>query len=273
MSQAVPCNDEPRAQAVAGRTRPARSLTLVHASDVHLESDTLGVGASAQLLREQTRLAFSHVISEAKTLSADLILIAGDLFDSPRVEQQAFEFAMDEIARAAMPVVMIPGNHDAHDERSLYGSSQSRLPQNLHVILEPAGKSLSFPGLSLQLWGRALVEHSQSYRPLSGMAPPADGLWNVALAHGLFSEEDEPDRSSVISAAEIEASSYDYIALGHVHVFSDVSRGNTRAAYSGTPAPLSVNRHEGSFALVRMDPQDGTTVERRSVRFEEPPRP
>ena len=37
-----------------------------------------------------------------------------------------------------MPVVMIPGNHDAHDERSIYaGLAPGTLPENLHLILEP----------------------------------------------------------------------------------------------------------------------------------------
>ena len=45
-------------------------------------------------------------------------------------------------------------------------------------------------------------------------------------------------RSSPITPAEIEASAYDYIALGHVHVFRDLSQGTTRAFYCGTPAPL-----------------------------------
>ena len=46
-----------------------------------------------------------------------------------------------------MPVVMIPGNHDAHDERSLYANlGRDLLPRNLHLILEPAGTLLDFPG-------------------------------------------------------------------------------------------------------------------------------
>ena len=64
--------------------------------------------------------AFSGVIDIANERERDLLLIVGDLFDSSRVTEEALAFAMGEIARARMPVVMIPGNHDAHDERSIY---------------------------------------------------------------------------------------------------------------------------------------------------------
>src|SRR5205823_4814842 len=92
---------------------------------------------------------------------------------------------------------------------------------------------------SARLWGRALVEHHPGYLPLSGIAPPEPDKWNIALAHGFFTDDDFGlGRSSPITPEDIESSGYDYIALGHIHVFGEVSRGSTVAAYCGTPAPL-----------------------------------
>jgi DNA repair exonuclease SbcCD nuclease subunit len=246
---------------------PPRPLRIVHTSDVHLETDSFGSGARGEQLRGQVRRAFSEVVSIANDRRADLLLIVGDLFDSSRVSEEALGFAFGEIGRAAMPVVMIPGNHDVHDERSLYSAlAESALPRNLHLILEPSGKILHFPELSARLWGRAMVEHSPDYRPLSGMPAPEPDLWNVALAHGYFMEEGEFARSSPITPAEIAASDYDYIALGHVHVFSDVSQGSTRAVYCGTPAPLYASEEAGWVALVNCVPGERPQVERLPVR-------
>jgi DNA repair exonuclease SbcCD nuclease subunit len=176
-------------------------------------------------------------------------------------------FALGQIARASMPVVMIPGNHDAHDERSLYAAlPEGSLPKNLHLILEPDGKSIEFPQLAARVWGRATVEHTPEYRPLSGVPAPHPGVWNIALAHGYFMEDEETFRSSPITPAEIEASAYDYIALGHVHVFSDVSQGSTRAFYCGTPAPLYASDNAGWVAYVRCVPGAPPSVERLPVR-------
>jgi DNA repair exonuclease SbcCD nuclease subunit len=242
---------------------------LIHTSDVHLESDTFGSGVRGDHFRQRVRSAFRGVIGLANQRSADLLLIVGDLFDSSRVSPEALEFALQTIAEARMPVVMIPGNHDAHDERSIYaGLSADRLPANLHLILEPEGRTITFPGLATRLWGRALVEHSPEYRPLHGMPEAAPDAWNIALAHGFYTEDAETFRSSPITPVEIAASRYHYIALGHIHLFGDVSHGGTSAFYCGTPAPLYASSEAGWVAEVICQPGEPVQVERTIVPVE-----
>jgi exonuclease SbcD len=243
----------------------SRRLKLIHTSDVHLESDTFGSGARGEVFRHAVRHAFAGVIDIANSNHADLLLVVGDLFDSNRITGEALDFAMNQIARAKMPVVMIPGNHDAHDERSIYAAvSPASLPGNLHLILDPGGVSLEFRELSAHVWGRALVEHSPEYRPLSGLPQPVPHAWNIGLAHGFFTES-ETSRSSPITPAEIETSGYDYIALGHIHIFGDVSQGRTRAFYCGTPAPLYAGSEAGWVLQIDCTPGEPLQVERLMV--------
>jgi len=244
---------------------PWRQLKLIHTSDVHLESDTFGSGSRGDFFRDSVRRAFACVIDVANGNRADLLLIVGDLFDSNRISGKALDFAMNQIARAKMPVVMIPGNHDAHDERSIYAAvSTASLPRNLHLILDPAGVSLEFPELATHVWGRALVEHSPEYRPLAGLPEPVPHAWNIGLAHGFFTEI-ETNRSSPITPAEIEASGFDYIALGHIHIFGDVSQGRTRAFYCGTPAPLYASSEAGWVLQINCLPGEPVQVKRLMV--------
>ncbi len=246
---------------------PHRPLTLVHTSDVHLETDTFGSGERGIQLRDKVRSAFGRVIDIANDRGADMLLIVGDLFDSARVTEEGLAFALGTIARARMPVVMIPGNHDAHDERSIYAAlAPGALPENLHLILEPEGRSIDFRELAARVWGRALVEHTPDYRPMSRVPEREEGLWNIALAHGFFMEEGEFERSSPITPAEIERSRYDYVALGHVHVLSDVSQGSTRAFYCGTPAPLYSTDSSGWVLSVSFVPGQPVSIERLMVR-------
>ncbi len=247
--------------------RPRRPLRLLHTSDIHLECDSFGLSEGGRKMTLAMRHNFAEVITIANREQVDLTLIVGDLFDSSRVTEEALEFAMREIARAEMPVVMIPGNHDAHDESSVYARlSPVELPANLHLILEPEGKRIDFPELSARVWGRALVEHSPEYRPLSGVPPASPAVWNIAMAHGLFTESDEDSRSSPITAADIAATNYDYVALGHIHVFSDVSQGSTRAFYCGTPGPMYSSTESGWVARVTCEPGGPVKVERLAVR-------
>jgi exonuclease SbcD len=246
--------------------RPRRPLRLLHTSDVHLESDSFGIGEKGRKMTLAMRQNFAEVIAIANREQVDLTLIVGDLFDSSRVSEEALAFAMGAIAGAAMPVVMIPGNHDAHDERSIYARmSPAQMPGNLHLILEPEGKRIDFPELSARIWGRALVEHSPEYRPLYGIPPASPGVWNIAMAHGLFTELDEGTRSSPITASDIAATNYDYVALGHVHVFSDVSQGSTRAFYCGTPGPMYSSEESGWVAHVTCEPDAPVKVARLAV--------
>ena len=251
--------------------KPHRPMRLIHTSDVHLESDTFGSGPRGDVFRERVRGAFAGVIDLANGRDADMLLVVGDLFDSSRVGAEALEFAMTQIARARMPVVMIPGNHDAHDERSIYAAMPADvIPRNLRLILDPEGQTLEFPELGARVWGRALVEHSPDYRPLSGLPSPAHDRWNIALAHGFFTEDKGTNRSSPITPAEIESSGYDYIALGHIHVFGDVSQGATRAFYCGTPAPLYASSEAGWVAHVSCVPGEPVRIDRLIVDNQAP---
>jgi DNA repair exonuclease SbcCD nuclease subunit len=57
------------------------------------------------------------------------------------------------------------------------------------------------------------------------------------MGHGFFyPERQRPERSSPIFADEIRDSGWDYVALGHQHVQTDVSQGRVLAFYSGAPA-------------------------------------
>jgi hypothetical protein len=57
--------------------------------------------------------------------------------------------------------------------------------------------------------------------------------------------------------------------LGHVHVFGDVSRGDTKAAYCGTPAPLYSSAEAGWVACVSCVPDEAVAIDRVVVAHPE----
>ena len=240
-----------------------RRLTILHTSDVHLESDTFGDTEEGGAYRERIRAAFCQVVDKALEERADLFLIAGDLFDSNRVSEEAVRFALREIARVPCPVVLIPGNHDCYDHRSIYKRVDFRAAgPHVHLLTAEEGALLEFHSLGAAVWGRPVIDHDRSFRPLAGIPARAGERWHVAMAHGYFSDEDEGShRSSPISPAEISRSGWDYIALGHIHLFDDLSRDGVAASYAGTPAPLHLGSDEGgTVALVVLDPRSGVLI-------------
>lgn len=242
--------------ATGGARRP---LKLVHTSDVHIHSE--GRAANATVPAREL-VALSHIIDLLSAQRAELLLIAGDLFDSSRVASAVVDYVLAELGRAPCPVVLIPGNHDCHDESSLYRRFDFReAGSHVHPILAEQGETLEFPELDATVWGRAMVEHDHGNRPLAGIPARSGDRWHIGLAHGHLVPDRDVLRSSLITPDEIEASGLDYLALGHVHVFRDVSEGATTSAYSGSPAaPHLPDGEWGSMAVVTLDPEQGVSL-------------
>ena len=66
----------------------------------------------------------------------------------------------------------------------------------------------------------------------------------------------KPFRASPISPDEIAMAPCDYVALGHVHVFRDVSQNGVPAYYSGAPSGSQTK----TVAIVDLDPVSGVSV-------------
>ena len=239
-----------------------RPLRLVHTADVHLgELPTPWHGREP----DADERAFARVIDIVLAEKADALLIAGDLFDSNRVPEPAIRFAQSQIARVACPVVLIPGNHDCYDETSIYRRFDFRsIGPHVHPLYAEAGEVVAFEDLGLVVWGKGLVEHAPANRPMAGVPQRALDHWFVGMAHGHFVEDRREPRSSLITPDEIEGSGLDYLALGHVHVFRDVSQGAVRACYPGAPR-ISYAPDAGSVAIISLDPASGISIEERRL--------
>ena len=125
-----------------------RRIKIVHTSDVHLESDTFGKSEEGQIYRGRIQSAFQKVVDRVIEESADLFLIAGDLFDSNRIPASGAEFVHSELARVTCPVVLIPGNHDCYDHRSIYKKVDfTAAGPHVHTLIEEEGTTIQFPHL------------------------------------------------------------------------------------------------------------------------------
>ena len=124
-----------------------KSLRLAHTSDIHL-------GMSNDWQKDFSTAAFKSVIDAVPRLEADILLLAGDIFDHSRVSDDLLEFFTEQVGRLPVPVVALPGNHDCYDSTSVYRRGPfHKLPENLHVITALEGESFSFPGMGLTVWG------------------------------------------------------------------------------------------------------------------------
>jgi DNA repair protein SbcD/Mre11 len=188
-------------------TTPRQSLKVLHTADVHLGLDGYVADPHTRRYRDIIHQAFRTVVDVAIQENVDLLLIAGDLFDSNRPSADVVDFAIQELRRVGRPIVLIPGNHDCVNAQSIY--HRVNLPAacpDLLLISHPDGERHQLSAHHLVLWGRGMVEHEPTYRPLAGLPRPQGDAWHIALGHGFFMDDDGPSyRSSPIYAREIRA--------------------------------------------------------------------
>jgi DNA repair exonuclease SbcCD nuclease subunit len=221
---------------------PLRDIVVVHTSDLHVDHDY-----TARLHGGDGTAGLACVLGAARALAADVVILAGDTFDCHRLPADLLDRTAAVIAAAALPVVMLPGNHDPAVDDAVYRRGLLAKLDNLHV-LGLGEDAVVFPQLGLEIWGRP-------HRDYDDMVPfetlrPRRTRWQIAVAHGHY--DPAPDRSIsprpswLIGDAELAATRADYVALGHWNRAVRVGNGAVPAYYSGSP------EYAGTVNVVRL---------------------
>jgi len=221
-----------------------RRLRLLHMSDLHISSDVYA---------DEAFRGFEVALELGLNKGADVVLIAGDLFDNGRIKQPLMDQVWDMLGDVGRPVIVLPGNHDTV---LVNGVRLDNTPSDVTVIQKPEGEMVYLKEFGLSVWGRPVYDHHPGFRPMADVPPRSDDHWYVSMAHGLYMDPPDPLRASPISAEEIGQAPCDYVALGHVHVFRDVSQNGVPAYYSGAPSGAQTK----TVAIVDLDPMLGVSV-------------
>lgn len=227
----------------------ARSLTspvrIVHSSDLHIGMDETRHGVDL----------LERVLAAALEARADLLVLAGDVFDHNRVRLEVLDLAADALAGASLRTVILPGNHDCLTQDSVYRRGRFGQLRDVHVLGVTAEESALFPDIELEVWGRAHLDHFDM-TPLRD-PPPRQLRWQIAAAHGHWvTGPHDAHRAYLIHNHEIEATRADYVALGHWDTWTKVGGGEVEAYYSGSPSlAKSVN-------VIELGHGEGVRVER-----------
>ncbi len=112
-------------------------MKFIHCSDLHVDSPLTGLdryeGAPVSKIRGATRRALSNLVELCIEEDAELLLIAGDVYDGDWRDYGTglfFAAQMSRLREAGVRVAMVLGNHDAQSQitRAL------RLPDNVIVF-------------------------------------------------------------------------------------------------------------------------------------------
>ncbi|HTE85815.1 MAG TPA: metallophosphoesterase [Dehalococcoidia bacterium] len=215
------------------QAKPA--LTVVHSSDLHLCAQT---GDDFSVLET--------VLETADRVEADLVLLAGDIFDHNRVRTSSIAKATWLLRGAGRQIVILPGNHDCLVPDSVYRRGDLAEPENVCVLGISADEAVRFPQWDLEVWGRPHIDYSD-HSPLA-LPRARSTRWQIAMAHGHWvTGKHDLHRSYLIRDEEIAACTCDYIALGHWDRALQIGDGSVPAYYSGSP------QLAGTVNVIRLD--------------------
>lgn len=237
---------------------------ILHMADMHLDSAfTARLSPDlAQLRRSEQRAVFSRIIDMAHE-SADVLLIAGDLFDSLNVSDETVSFMKRKFTEISeIPVFIAAGNHDPYTPNSVYANYD--FGENVRVF-DPAGEYFDLDDLHIRICGASFgSEDGSGVQSICDM-PKHDKYKNIAVVHGdaVYGKSGKIGYNP-ISVSEIENSGFDYVALGHVHTFSGFKKaGKTFWAYPGIPEPRGFDEsaEKGGYGVICLEAFDKFSFE------------
>ena len=208
-------------------------LRFIHAADFHLDSAFAALTPrQAAARRRESRELPVRLANYVNQNNIDLVLLAGDLFDSAASYRDTAEELSAALGQMEAQVYIAPGNHDWYGPGSPYLTV--KWPENVHIFTQPRLETMEWPEKNLALHGAAFTHGEQADGFLTGFTAPADGKLHIGLLHGEIDPSEA--RYNPIRKEEIAASGLAYLALGHIHKRAEpLTFGGIVCAWPGCP--------------------------------------
>ncbi|WP_165041352.1 exonuclease SbcCD subunit D C-terminal domain-containing protein [Dysgonomonas sp. ZJ709] len=270
-------------------------MILLHTADWHIGQTFYEYDRCGEHLQ-----FLAWLKSQLQELQVDVLLIAGDVFDSPNPSaesQKMYYRFLREITTANpnLQVIIIAGNHDS--AARLEAPNPLLEDMNITVrgvVKRTADGTIDFNHLVIPLnkGGYCLAvpylrqgDYPNSDTYAQGVKAMYEAIYEcvgdqsqpiIAMGHlqATGSEISENDRSERTVIGGLECVSPDsfakeitYTALGHLHRAQRVS-GRENVRYAGSPLPMSFAEKNNKQGVTLIDIKETTTIER--ILFDAP---
>ena len=207
-------------------------IKILHCADVHLESPFHSKSSEqSSLMRRELKKSFLSLINTVKAENIDVVIMAGDVFDTPFVSADTVAFFKNAVSEVPNTFFVIsPGNHDPICDGGVY---KSKFPSNVHVFTESELSYIDVEGTNVRVYGYAFVgSNTLEVCPFIGKKPEDESKINILCGHAEIGDPLSP--YCPVSLSDIESTGFDYCGFGHVHLNEGVKlAGNVPYAYSG----------------------------------------
>ncbi len=208
--------------------------TFLHTADLHLDTAfSANLSTEQAVIRRSEMLrCFSSIIDKAKDV--DIFLISGDIFDSSYVSKETVSFLKRRFAEIPDTHIFICcGNHDPYTQTSIY--MREEFSENVHIF-KNKWECIELSHIKTRIYGASLSNNCDNLTESFPEIEKEEGVTDIILMHGDVVSDNAESAYNPITKSFIENCKADYLALGHIHKRTEISRlGKTYYAYSGMP--------------------------------------
>lgn len=224
-------------------------MKFLHTADIQLGLKLRFVpGKSGVRVCSQRFDTLRNMADIAKEHGAQAVVVAGDFFDDNSVGLDTIQQAADSLQKfVPLPVLILPGNHDAATEHSALKRLQGL--KHVHVLVDQEPVEIE----GALFYPCPLTKRHETNDPTTWLPEraPGDERVRIVIAHGGVIEFSESSESpNLINADTVLAKGFDYLALGDWH---GTFKFRDNAWYPGTPeATRWTEKDPGNVLLVEV---------------------
>ena len=248
-------------------------MRLLHLSDLHAGKRVRGYS-----MEEELKHALEQALELCEDRAVDVVLLAGDLYDSAQSSDRAIDLIgsfLESLAEKNIVVVATPGNHDSATRvgygskllasRGVHVTGPLRGPVKPVVVSDEEGPVYIWPIPFVRPASvRAALDveadtYTLALKALIDEMHIDTSQRNVCVSHqfvtnGLVSPQRSESELSVGGTDNVDVAVYepfDYVALGHLHRPQAVARETVR--YAGSPVKYSVSEATNAKSMVLVE--------------------
>lgn len=222
-------------------------MKFIHFADAHLDSPFRGLSflpsKEFNQIYQAADQSLTRIVDLALAEKVDLVLIAGDTFDSAKPSPRSQLFFAQQIKRltdAQIQVVMIFGNHDHMRREDLLANQSSYFKLlGANEAVEKATFTTK-DNFDYDVVGFSYLNNHITEDKIPDF-PGKEHNYTFGLMHA--QEKGADSRKNVyapFTVSEVQALNYDYFALGHIHARRNLSE-KPWIVYSGNIQGRHIN--------------------------------
>lgn len=236
-------------------------MKIIHVSDTHLGYSAYRKSTKDGINQREIDVynAFTKFIDYIIENKPDLVIHAGDLFDSVRPNNRAITVAVQQLVRISnehIPFILLAGNHE-HPKLKETGHIFSVFDhiKNIYPVYNSKYEKIKLKIKDEEILIHAIPQcnnKAEYDEELKKLKPDKKTDLNVFVSHGSVTGVKEftmNEFNELIIPARVLSRNFNYIALGHFHKYTKLA---DNAFYSGALESLSfadANEKKGFLEL------------------------